>query len=277
MDIKSIKEYVQSQLLPEELALGEIIYNNCDCQILSQSPLSIEFLINQSEKDTSIEYVLLIDDYGEIIPESGGNRTGWDRYAYACLMQYEEELNLLDNKENIDHKQYTREGMIKRVLAERRIKAEKALYRIEWANNIYGDHTVINEQGVRYKVLLRDWENETLLMEENETLLMEENETLSPDQQGNSPEMPDISRLEEIEDQKADLQDNNDHESENTPSIKNTSISKAEEIEQVMNSGMQFLAGLFKMSTGNDLGIENQSIKVDKETGEVVMKFKLPL
>jgi len=52
---------------------------------------------------------------------------------------------------------------------------------------------------------------------------------------------------------------------------------KAIEIEQVMNSGMQFLAGLFKMSTGKDLGLENQTIEVDKATGEVVMRFKLPV
>jgi SNF2 family DNA or RNA helicase len=53
--------------------------------------------------------------------------------------------------------------------------------------------------------------------------------------------------------------------------------SKAAEIEQVMNSGMQFLAGLFKMSTGKDLGINDQKIEVNKETGEVTMKFKLPI
>jgi len=52
--------------------------------------------------------------------------------------------------------------------------------------------------------------------------------------------------------------------------------SKAEELESVMNNGMQFLSSLFKMSTGKDLGVENQKIEVNKETGEVVMKFKLP-
>jgi SNF2 family DNA or RNA helicase len=50
----------------------------------------------------------------------------------------------------------------------------------------------------------------------------------------------------------------------------------ARELEEVMNNGMQFLAGLFKMSTGKNLGIENQSVSVDQETGEVTMKFKLP-
>ena len=44
-----------------------------------------------------------------------------------------------------------------------------------------------------------------------------------------------------------------------------------------MNNGMLFLAGLFKMSTGKDMGLESQSIQIDKETGEVVMKFKLPI
>jgi len=55
-----------------------------------------------------------------------------------------------------------------------------------------------------------------------------------------------------------------------------SSIEKSVELEHVMNSGMQFLAGLFKMSTGKELGMENQSIEVNKETGEVVMRFKLP-
>jgi SNF2 family DNA or RNA helicase len=52
---------------------------------------------------------------------------------------------------------------------------------------------------------------------------------------------------------------------------------KAHEVEQVMNNGMQFLSGLFKMSTGKDLGINGQSIEINKETGEVTMKFKLPV
>ena len=51
---------------------------------------------------------------------------------------------------------------------------------------------------------------------------------------------------------------------------------KTQEIEQVMNSGMQFLAGIFKMATGKDLGLNSQSIEVNQETGEVIMKFKLP-
>ena len=47
------------------------------------------------------------------------------------------------------------------------------------------------------------------------------------------------------------------------------------EMEQVMTSGMQFLAELYKMSTGKELGLENQQIKINKETGEVTCIFHL--
>lgn len=52
---------------------------------------------------------------------------------------------------------------------------------------------------------------------------------------------------------------------------------KSQEIEQVMNNGIQFLAGLFKMSTGKDLGLSGKSLEINKETGEIVMNFKLPV
>jgi len=50
-----------------------------------------------------------------------------------------------------------------------------------------------------------------------------------------------------------------------------------EELETVMNQGLGFISGLFKMATGKSIATQEQSISVDKKTGEVVMKFKLPL
>jgi len=164
MNIKPIKEHVAAFLSQEELAHSEILFNNCDCQILSQSAVSIDFLVNISGENESVEYSLLFDNENgneiRFVPESKGKRTGWDRYSYACLLQFEQELSLLDPKVKIEHKKYSRQGMIKRVLDERRIKASHANYRISWANNIYGDHTLTNEQGHRYKIFLRDFEKE---------------------------------------------------------------------------------------------------------------------
>ena len=47
------------------------------------------------------------------------------------------------------------------MLNERRQQAEKASYRVRWANNIHGDHALTNEQGVHYRVFLRDFEAKT--------------------------------------------------------------------------------------------------------------------
>ena len=165
MDLKLFKNEVASHLHKDEVAYGEILFNNCDCQILSQSAISIDFLISSANESKPIEYSLLIEDASDddfmLVPKANGKIIDWDRYSYACLLQYEQELSLLDPKEKIEHKQYTRQGMINRVLAERRQKADSASYRIRWANNVYGDHILTNERGVRYKVFLRDFDAET--------------------------------------------------------------------------------------------------------------------
>ena len=165
MNLKSIKEEVLSQLSKDEIAYGEILFNNCDCQILSQSAVSIDFLINTTDKNESAQYSLLINSeqggFSGFTPEVNKKAARWNRYSYACLLQYEQELSLLNPKEKTEHKKYTRQGMIKRVLNERREKASKASYRVRWANNIHGDHTLINEHGVQYKVFLRNFETET--------------------------------------------------------------------------------------------------------------------
>jgi len=52
-----------------------------------------------------------------------------------------------------------------------------------------------------------------------------------------------------------------------------------EKIETVLNSGMAFITGLFEMATGQKMQTppgENKMIAIDRQTGEVTMKFKLP-
>jgi superfamily II DNA/RNA helicase len=107
--------------------------------------------------------------------------------------------------------------------------------------------------------------------------------TLEPELAIPEPQIPEVAEtqaepdtfdvLEEPEDQ----QENPDISDVKAAENQRESDAKAIEIEQVMNNGMQFLAGLFKMSTGKDMGLENQTIEVNKQTGEVVMRFKLPV
>jgi len=129
--------------------------------VLSQSSARYELIVNDESKNELVEYMLDIEEDGNIIPKINNKASGWNRNSFACLLQVESEICLLGNKIQTEHKKYTREGMIKRVLMERRQKADKATYRIQWAANKYGDHTLINEKGVKYKVFLRDFEKET--------------------------------------------------------------------------------------------------------------------
>ena len=60
-----------------------------------------------------------------------------------------------------------------------------------------------------------------------------------------------------------------------------TSLSEQppEKIEAVLNSGMQFIGGLLEVATGKKIeatGDSGQIVKLDRKTGEVTLKFKLP-
>lgn len=159
--IKNQIDKVQNHLNKNEQVFGEIIFNNGACQILSQSPVKYELIVSDETSNETTEYSLNIEEDGTIIPHDEKEACGWSRNSFACLLQVESEFHFLDAKEHTEHKKYTREGMVKRVLKERRQKAEKAEYRIKWADNIYGDHILTNENGVKYKVFLRDFEKET--------------------------------------------------------------------------------------------------------------------
>ncbi len=92
-------------------------------------------------------------------------------------------------------------------------------------------------------------------------------------------QIDELVREEQIEEpltQKREQPDVTDELKEVDAKPQEAPISSPEHIEQVMNQGMGFLSGLFKMATGKDLIGDEQSVKVDKETNEVTFKFKIP-
>lgn len=157
--VKNKIEQLKKELDSVESAHGEILFNDGKCQILSQSAIVFELII-ELDNQNSEEYTLGILEEN-ICPLASDSTVEWDRYSFACLLQINNEMHLLDVKEQTDYKKYTRKGMIKRVLKERKLRAKKAEYRIKWAENIFGDHILTNEKGIKYTVFLRDFENET--------------------------------------------------------------------------------------------------------------------
>ncbi|RLB98468.1 MAG: hypothetical protein DRH34_13820, partial [Deltaproteobacteria bacterium] len=75
--------------------------------------------------------------------------------------------------------------------------------------------------------------------------------------------------------------ENPEPNAENSESVTDNILANQppEKIETVLNSGMEFLGGLMEMATGKKMSKsddQEKMIEIDRTTGEVTMKFKLP-
>lgn len=146
---KDISSYVKADAL----------YREGCCQVLSQSDKAFDVLVS-ADNDEDIEIIIKETEDGiQFHPDSKDHT--WNVYGIAALMQVKEELEKSNPKPRLQGKVYTREGMIKRALNERKEKAARSNYKIKFADNIYGEHILTNEKGIKYKITLRDFERET--------------------------------------------------------------------------------------------------------------------
>jgi SNF2 family DNA or RNA helicase len=163
MNLKSlIKAHIQSlkeSLPPKKIVEGIQLYNEHKLTMLSQSGVRFEFVVVDGSDEGKKCVVELVEDRCCFLVNN--KAVEWDATGYACVLAVLSELEALDPKAHEEHKKYTRAGMINRVLEERMLKAHKAEYKIEWADNIYGDHILTNEKGVKYRIFLRDFKRET--------------------------------------------------------------------------------------------------------------------
>ena len=68
-------------------------------------------------------------------------------------------------------------------------------------------------------------------------------------------------------------------EPEDIPANRILASQPPEKIKTVLNSGMEFLAGLMEMATGQRMETgagQKKMIEIDRLTGEVTLKFRLP-
>lgn len=138
---------------------GTVLYMNGSCQMLSQGNRSWEIMVDNPEKEVVAK--LSVNDDEEVECQMNGKKSPWNGFAIAALLQIAEELEQVEPHPVSEGKAYTRKGMMKRVLAERREKARKSDYKITFADNLYGEHILVNEKGVEYRITLRDFDSET--------------------------------------------------------------------------------------------------------------------
>ncbi len=100
------------------------------------------------------------------------------------------------------------------------------------------------------------------ISDSNETIAVETNEEI-PDEVEESEELVEEPAVEKEKPEKVRV-------------AAGRPAPQPQEIEATLNQGMQFLNGIFKMATGRELLPDGGGITVDRQTGEVTMKFRLP-
>ena len=156
--VKSHLQHLQEELPPVDFRTGQSLFINGQCQTLSQGKNLFSFLIDDEFGDFQVD--LEVDEY-KVNADTKGKKETAAPHLIACLMQLTDELSRNEVRDIPAGKLYTREGMMRRVLAERKEKALKAEYRMAFASNPYGEHSLTNEKGVRYKLTFHDLVQET--------------------------------------------------------------------------------------------------------------------
>ncbi|WP_142783912.1 DEAD/DEAH box helicase [Changchengzhania lutea] len=151
--IKLIKE--NKELSFSEIEKAKHIFEQNSHVILSQGKEKITILV---DSNTDLFEVVLFSENEFLSAKINGIYSDWDIPSLVALYVVESEIHDDTLTEGI---KYSRKGMQKRVLEERVDRAKKANYKINLANNLYGEHTLINEKGKTYKVTLRDFNKKT--------------------------------------------------------------------------------------------------------------------
>ncbi len=155
--LKTVKNIEEGNFLSQkEIAEAKHITNTYDHSILSQGAQEIHVQIES--KNAQFYVKVSIDEGEELFLKINGescelNLTG--------LVAFYVIIDQLSDEPLSGGKKYTRKGMIKRVLDERMDKAKKAEYKVFLSDNLYGEHTLINEKGKAYQVTLRDFTAKT--------------------------------------------------------------------------------------------------------------------
>lgn len=155
----TLEELLNNEAMNKEYSSGETYFQEDRCCMLSYSNDLFEIIFSHSLTESEIIQLKVFGD--RIINFENQLQSDWNGYAIAALLLLESKITDLKPEYLSAHKKYSREGMIHRVIDERRQKALKEQYRFEFADNIYGDHWVYTDKGKRYKVFLRDFEQET--------------------------------------------------------------------------------------------------------------------
>lgn len=135
---------------------GLALYESGGVQLLSRGDLFYEMAVEDRYKDFKVSF-----DFNEkLAGDCSCKSKDWCSHRIASLMEIKEIIDYPLDDHPEEGKSYSREGMIERVLNERKLKAKKANYSLHYSDNVYGEHLLTNERDIQYKITFRDFEKE---------------------------------------------------------------------------------------------------------------------
>jgi len=157
--LKKIREIQQDSSVSDlVIRRANKLYQNGQCQMLTHGQYQFRFSIDDEFKDFNL--TITCSENGISTKCNCNARSHNCQHAIVGLLELKDFFKRHQPSVSQPGKQYTREGMIQRVLSERKEKALREKFRIQFADNIYGEHEVVNEKGIRYYVTFRDLEDQ---------------------------------------------------------------------------------------------------------------------
>jgi SNF2 family DNA or RNA helicase len=154
---QAINNIQEKELLSvHEIEKAKLFFIEFDPIILSQGKEKITVLVEYEEE---IIVEIINEENKDLYSKIDGNLAEyWEIGSLIALYLIE---SMFVEEVLSEGLKYTRKGMQRRVLQERSDKAKKADYKVQLANNLFGEHTLVNEKGKSYAITLRDFENKT--------------------------------------------------------------------------------------------------------------------
>jgi len=135
---------------------GKQLFELGHCHLLSSSTDEYKYLIKDDYQDFQSK---IIFNKQKIKLHCSCKSTAVCSHAFAALNQALQDMSRSAQVSKEGAVKYSREGMIKRVLAEREIRAKQENYSIDFSDNIYGEHRLFNEQGKVYNISFYHFKN----------------------------------------------------------------------------------------------------------------------
>jgi len=134
---------------------GKQLFEDGSCLLMTSSTDSYEYLVKDDYQDFQTRIIFQQD---KLAYKCSCLSSEICSHALAAANQASQDMSRSLKLTLEGVKKYTREGMMKRVLEERENRSKEEKFRLDFSDNIYGEHQITNEQGKLYEISFYDFD-----------------------------------------------------------------------------------------------------------------------